>query len=214
MSGSRCCLSTPPLSQRLVMHTVIAISLYTPTNTYDVQMHASAPQRALPVTSSLARYSSGCLPGHCNTRCLLIDLVLGACNTGEVSPPRCLHRIVVSFFLLQALVYSNTITGQCGNTGVIFPQPDHRALVPTEEAESVWIEGAPSMLIEYELKILASVSEVAPERIPGYQYSRSGAPLKPNQSPTKNYFFHVGGFPHVSAHPQDLCEYYTKSYRT
>ncbi|KAG2345596.1 alpha/beta-hydrolase [Suillus weaverae] len=100
-------------------------------------------------------------------------------------------------------------------TGPIFPQPDHRALAPTEEAEGVWVEGAPSKLIKDELKILASVSEVAPERIPGYWYGRSEAPPKPTQPPQPGekvfYFFHAGGFTHVSAHPQDFSASITRS---
>ncbi|KAG2148475.1 hypothetical protein BD769DRAFT_1345710, partial [Suillus cothurnatus] len=78
--------------------------------------------------------------------------------------------------------------------------PDHRALVPTEEAEGVWVEGAPSSLIK-EPEIFL---EVAPERVPGYWYGRSGASPKPTQSPPPGekafYFFHAGAsptFPHT-----------------
>ncbi|KAG1737664.1 Alpha/Beta hydrolase protein [Suillus lakei] len=111
--------------------------------------------------------------------------------------------------LVRHVVYISSFTG------AIFPQPDYRALAPTEEAEGVWVKGVPSKLIKDELKILASVSEVAPERIPGYWYGRPGTPPKPTHSPQPGekvfYFFHAGGFTHVSAHPQDFSASITRS---
>ena len=78
--------------------------------------------------------------------------------------------------------------------------------MPSKEAEGVWVEGAPSELIKDELKIWASVSGVAPARIPGYWYGRSGSPLKPNQSPKPGekvfFYLHGGGYTQLSAHPK------------
>jgi len=88
------------------------------------------------------------------------------------------------------------------------PRPDHRAIAPTKEDVGVWVEEAPSELIRDELKIWASISEVAPARIPGYWHGRSGIPPKPTQPPQPGekvfYFFHGGGYTQLSAHPQDL----------
>ncbi|KAG2150507.1 Alpha/Beta hydrolase protein [Suillus clintonianus] len=107
------------------------------------------------------------------------------------------HAMILG--LARHVVYISSFTGN------ILPQPDHRALAPTKEAEGVWVDGVPSELILDELKLLASISEVAPERIPGYWYGRSGTPPKPTHAPQLGekvfFFFHAGGFTHVSAHP-------------
>ncbi|OJA14375.1 hypothetical protein AZE42_12088 [Rhizopogon vesiculosus] len=91
-------------------------------------------------------------------------------------------------------------------TDSIFPTPDYNAVAPTKEATGVWVEGAPSELIMDELKLWASISKVAPARIPGYWYGRSGTTPKPTQSPQPGekvfYCFHGGGYTQLSAHPK------------
>jgi acetyl esterase/lipase len=92
------------------------------------------------------------------------------------------------------------------STDSIFPSPDYRAISPTKEAEGIWVEEAPSELIKDELKNWASISGVAPKRLPGYWYARSGTSHKPAQSPQPGekvfYFLHGGGYTQLSAHPQ------------
>ncbi|OJA14431.1 hypothetical protein AZE42_06421 [Rhizopogon vesiculosus] len=100
-------------------------------------------------------------------------------------------------------------------TGPISSHPDHRAIAPTKEAIGVWVEGAPSELIMDDLKILASISKVAPTRIPGYWYGRSGTPPEPTQSPQPGekvfYYFHGGGYTGLSAHPQEITANITRN---
>ncbi|KIJ67928.1 hypothetical protein HYDPIDRAFT_83502 [Hydnomerulius pinastri MD-312] len=92
-------------------------------------------------------------------------------------------------------------------TGGIRPLPDSRAISPAVDAEGVWIEGTPH-LVTGELKTWAFVSEVAPERIPGYWYGKKGASFKPTTSiqPGEKVFycFHGGGYVQLSAHPKDF----------
>ncbi|KAJ8587175.1 alpha/beta-hydrolase [Rhizopogon salebrosus TDB-379] len=108
------------------------------------------------------------------------------------------HAMEVEF--IRHLVHVTSITGP------ILPSPDYRAISPTKEAEGVWVEGAPSELIQDDLKIWASISGVAPERIPGYWYARSGTSHKPAQSPQPGekvfYFLHGGAYTQLTAHPQ------------
>ena len=136
-----------------------------------------------------------------------IDLVLEACNAGEIFPSLHAYCISVSF-PFQALAKLHAMIFRYHSTGSTRPCPDHRAIAPTKEDVGVWVEEAPSEFIRDELKILASISEVAPARIPGYWHGRSGIPPKPTQSPQPGekvfYFFHGGGYTQLSAHPQDI----------
>lgn len=94
--------------------------------------------------------------------------------------------------------------------------PDHRATKPTTgyNAESVWIEGVPSHLINSEFLVFASVAHVTPIRIPGYWYGRDGFPPKPTipvpKSDRKRVFLylHGGAFTAGSAHPGSLAPAY------
>ncbi|KAL4063638.1 Alpha/Beta hydrolase protein [Scleroderma yunnanense] len=91
--------------------------------------------------------------------------------------------------------------------GSIPPLPDHHAIVPSKEAQGVWIDGTPQ-LITADLKLWTTLSKVEPTRIPGYWYGKKGIvpePKAPVQPGDKVFlFFHGGGYIVLSAHPKSL----------
>ncbi|KAL4063639.1 Alpha/Beta hydrolase protein [Scleroderma yunnanense] len=93
------------------------------------------------------------------------------------------------------------------SVGGIPSLPDHHAIVPSKEAQGIWIDGAPQ-LITADLKVWTALSKVEPVRIPGYWYGKKGivpGPTSPVQPGDKVFLYlHGGGYVVLSAHPKSL----------
>ena len=91
------------------------------------------------------------------------------------------------------------------SVGGLLPLPDHHAIVPSKEAQGIWIDGTPE-LITGDLKLWTTLSKVESTRIPGYWFGKKGIdpePKTPVQAGERVFLFlHGGGYILLAAHPQ------------
>ncbi|KAJ7643124.1 alpha/beta-hydrolase [Mycena polygramma] len=92
--------------------------------------------------------------------------------------------------------------------GIVFPSPNHLAIVPGKGFHGLWVEPIPQQYIVGKVKMWASIAEVSAARLPGYWIHRPGstlppeAPLMPGEKLV--YFLHGGAYTRLSAHPKDI----------